>query len=74
MAVTQNMFWTEYTEFDNKMGSFYADKCLRKSKDIRDGNSYLLHQKYPLPCTKVLIFVACRVTSKALGIGATERS
>ena len=25
MAVTQGIFWTEYTEFDNKNGSFYAD-------------------------------------------------
>ena len=32
------------------------------------------HQKYSLPCTKVLGFVACRVTSKVLGIGAAERS
>ena len=32
------------------------------------------HQKYSLPCTKVLRFVSCRVTSKVLGIGAAERS
>ena len=31
------------------------------------------HQKYSLPCTKVLGFVACRVTSNFLGIGASER-
>ena len=32
------------------------------------------HQKYSLPFTNVLDFVACRVTSKVLGIGAAERS
>ena len=32
------------------------------------------HQKYSLPCTKVLGFVARRVTSKVLFIGAAERS
>ena len=31
-------------------------------------------QKYSLPFTKVLGFVACRVTSKVLGIGAAESS
>ena len=32
------------------------------------------HQKYSLPSTKVIGFVACRVTSKILGIGSAERS
>ena len=34
----------------------------------------LWHQKYLLPLTKVLGFVACRVISKVLGIGEAERS
>ena len=45
-----------------------------ESKDISDGNSHLWHQKYSLPFTKVFGFVACRVTSKVLGIGSAERS
>ena len=32
------------------------------------------HQKYSLPCTKVIGFVACRVTSKVLVIGEEDRS
>ena len=68
------MFWTEYTAFDNKVGSYDADEFRWKSKDISDGNSHFWHQKYSLPFTKVLGFVACRVTSKVLGIGAAERS
>ena len=30
--------------------------------------------KYYLPCTKDLGFLACRVTSKIIGIGSIERS
>ena len=71
--VTQDVFWTEYTEFDNNIGSFDDDEFIWKIKDIRDGNSHLWH-KNSLPCTKVLCFVACRVTSKVLGIGAADRS
>ena len=62
MAVTQDIFQTEYTDFDNKNGSFDADGFIWKSKDIRDGNINLWHQKYSLPCTKILRFVARRVT------------
>ena len=32
MAVTQDLFWTEYTEFDNMIGSFDADEFIWKSK------------------------------------------
>ena len=74
MNVTLDVFWAEYTAFDNKVGSYDADELIWKSKDISDGNSHLWHQKYSLPFTKVLGFVACRVTIKVLGIGAAERS
>ena len=58
MNVTLDMFWTEYTDFDNKVGSYDADEFIWKSKDIIDGNIHLWHQKYSLPFTKVLGFVA----------------
>ena len=73
MAVTLDLFWTEYTEFDNMIGSYDADEFIWKGKNISDGNSHLWHQKYSLPLTKVLGFVACRVISKVLSIGAAER-
>ena len=41
MAVTLNLFWTEYTEFDNKIGSFDANEFIWEKKDIRYGNSHL---------------------------------
>ena len=74
MNVTLDVFWTEYSAFDNKVGSYDADEFIWKSKDISDGNRHLWHQKYSLPFTKVLGFFACRFTSKVLGIGAAEQS
>ena len=74
MSLTLDLFWTEYTDFDNKIGSYDADEFIWKIKDISDGNSHFWHQKYSLPFTKFLGFVACRVTSKFLGIGTAERS
>ena len=41
MAVTQDVFWTEYTDFDNKNGSFDGDEFMWKSKYIRYGNNHL---------------------------------
>ena len=32
MAVTQDIFWTEYTDFDNKIGSFDAGEFIWKIK------------------------------------------
>ena len=61
MDVTLDIFWTEYTDFDNRNCSFDGDEFIWKIKDIRDGNSNLWHQHYSLPCTKFLGFIACRV-------------
>ena len=74
MNVTLDLFWTEYTASDNKIGSYDADEFIWKSTEISDRNSHLWHQKYSLHFTKVLVFFACIVTSKVLGIGAAESS
>ena len=71
---TLDLFWTYYTDFDNNNGSFDGDEFICKIKDIRYSISNLWHQKYLIPCTKVLGFVSCRVTSKVLGIVAEECS
>ena len=73
MSINQEIFQTQYTVFDNNIGSFDADEFIRKRKYIRYGNSHLWHQKYSIPCTKVLGFVARRVTSKVIGIGTAQR-
>ena len=31
MAVNQYLFWTECTEFGNKIGSIYGDKFIQRS-------------------------------------------
>ena len=71
---TLDRFWSRYTNFNQNNDPFDSNEFICNSKDINDGNSHLWHQKYSLPSTKVLGFVACRVTSKMLGIGSAERS
>ena len=44
------------------------------SQHALQGKSYLWHEKYSLPYTDVLGFVACHVTSKTLGVGPCERN
>ena len=67
-------FWREYTLFNHNNDPFDRNEFIWNSKDITDGSSHLWHQKYSLPSTKVIGFVACRVTSKIRGIGSSERS
>ena len=67
-------FWSKYTYFNNKNDPFNIDEFIWISKDISDSKSPLWHQKYFFPPIKLLGFVACRVTSKILGIGSAERS
>ena len=71
---TLDTFWSEYKNFNQKKYPYDRKYFIWNSKDISDGNSHIWHQNYSLPSTKVLGFVACRVTSKTLGIGSAERS
>ena len=64
---------SEYNLFNHKNDAFDSYDFIWNSKYITDGNSNLWNQKYSLPPTKVLGFVACRVTSKILGIRSAER-
>ena len=69
-----DMFWSEYTNFNQNNDPFDGNEFIWNSKDISDVNSHLWHQKYSLPSTKVLGFVAWRVTLKILGIWSADRS
>ena len=60
--------WSEYNSFNNNNDPFDRNYLICNSEDITDGNSHLWHYKYSLPSTTVLGSVACRVTSKILGI------
>ena len=68
------MLWSEYTLFNHKNDPFDSNDFIWNSKYITDGNSHLWHQKYSLPSTTVLDFLACKITSKILGIGSAESS
>ena len=48
--------------------------CYGKAKTSEMVTVIFWRQKYSPPCKKVIGFVACRVKSKILGIGAAERS
>ena len=74
MADTLNTFWNEFKQFQKKTGVSYAIKARWNTPDATNGNSHLWHEKYSLPYTEVLGYVACIVTSKRLGVGSAERS
>ena len=66
-----DLFWDEFKTFQQKLDPF--DKQHRwNSQDAAAGKSWLWHEKYSLPYTKVLGFVACRVCSKTLGRGGNS--
>ena len=71
---TIDTFWIKYDNLNLNNYPFGSDMFIWSSKDIRDGNINMCHQKYSLPCTKVLGFVSCRVTSKIPGMGSAEHS
>ena len=71
---TLGIFWIEYIDFNHKRGTFGGEKFIYIRKDIHDVNINLWHQKYSLPCTKVLGFVANIVARKQIGIDAAEHS
>ena len=65
-------FWNEFKAYQYRTYPYdVASRWL--SQDIVKVDSYLWHEKNSLRSTKVLGFVACRVTSKLCGIGAAER-
>ena len=69
---TLDNFWSEYKTFNHKNDPFDSNEFIWNSKDISDGNIHLWHQKYFLSSPKVIGFVACRLTSKILGIGYAD--
>ena len=74
MNFTLDFFLTEYTNFNNNNSPFDGDECIWKNKYISDVNSHLWHHEHSPPCTNVLGSLAFRVTSKVIGIGASDFS
>jgi hypothetical protein len=65
-------FWEEELWFRKMEGPFKPSRF--NSEPAIKGKSWVFHGRYSLQETEVFGFVACRVTSKNLGIGACERS
>ena len=65
LGQTIDQFWIEHETIWSWTASF-ATPYIWKSYAIKDGKSYLWHNLYSKPFTKVLGLVDCRVTSKIL--------
>ena len=71
---TFDTFWEEYEHFRGK-DKMYKSRFIWHAQTLQgNGCSYKWHKMYSHPFTEVLGKVACRVTSKILGIGNAERS
>ncbi len=66
-------FWNEFKAFQNCTHP-YHEPSRWISYDATQGNSFPWHEKYSIPYTSVIEFVAWHVTSKLCGIGQAERS
>jgi hypothetical protein len=74
LGVIKDKFWAEWQKFQGKTGPFYSRAYIWNSDHLQTGASHLWHQQYSIPFTDYLGKVACRVTSKILGIGSAERA
>jgi hypothetical protein len=70
---TCGTLWTKWSDFSNKLDEFSSKRMWNSAPEVQ-GKSYVFHERYSLKVTTVLGYVACRVTSKVLGIGAAEHS
>jgi hypothetical protein len=71
-----NTFWTEFEDFQSRIGSFADRNYIFNSHhvDLKEGRVFIWHKKESLCYTEEFGRFACRVTSKILGIGTAERS
>lgn len=69
-----NLFWEEFDQFCQRKGVFANREHIWNSSDVLKGNAHLWHYRNSFRYTEILGKLACRVTSKILGIGSAERS
>jgi hypothetical protein len=65
-------FWNEFKAFKCCTEPFHHPSRWA-TPDVSSGRSHICHEKYSLPYTQVLGYVACHVTSKLCVIGPAER-
>jgi hypothetical protein len=72
LAEIVDTFWNEFKAFQCCTEPFHhLNWCA--TPYVSSGISHIWHEKYSLPYTQVLGYVACGVTSKLFGIGPAER-
>ena len=57
MAITRDIFGTEYIYFDKNSGSFDGDEFICKSEDIRDGNNHFWHKSIHFLAPRLLVLL-----------------
>ncbi len=68
-----DIFWTKSKKFQSNRFPF-LHPCHFLTKDELEDHTHTLNELFSLPYTWILWFVACRVTSKRLGIGVGKSS
>ena len=71
LGQTIDHFWSEHEKLWSSKGSF-ATSYICKSSAIKYGKSYLWHNLYEKPFTKVLGLVGFQVISKIIGLRPSE--
>ena len=71
-AYVLDKFWDEYGTFQNHTG-FFARKSIWISAENEQMMHHTWHERYSYPFTEFFGKLACRVTSKVMGIGEAER-
>ena len=71
-AAVLDKFWDEYGEFANHTGMFKG-RHIWISAEHQGTFAHKWHERYSYPYTEYLGKLACRVTSKVMGIGEAER-
>lgn len=67
-------FWVQFKHFQNQTGKYSGNPGRWLIPEVDAGKSYVWHDLYSTPYYKELGHIACRTTSKLLGIGSAERS
>jgi hypothetical protein len=67
-------FWREYRHFKTRTGVFGDRPYIWTHDYLQRNESHLWHEENSLKSTEVLGKVACRATSKILGVGSAERA
>ena len=63
----------QFFNFWNKTDNYCHNNTMWQSQLVLDGQSHLWHRQYSISKCSEFGYIACRVTSKLLGVGSCER-